>query len=273
MRRKSRLQEQLATKGQKVYKDTFQQEGERRLNEIVQKLATKKNLILYGGLAIVLVAIVLLVLHVREKRIDSAAQLALTKAIETSEAIISENPVPAGFDQKVFKNEKERAEAAIAEFQKIVSTYGSPYRDKALYFIAVNKLYIDREAAISELQSLSARKDEVGILSKYALAQAKVVDGKYDEAVSIYQELLSLSDPILSKDTLNFNLAEVYEKQGKTAEAAEIYYRIAKAASEAKDAQGSPLPRTQIAKEAEEKLQALDPERAKEIRQISFTPF
>lgn len=273
MKRRKRLQERLVTQERKIYKDAFQQEGERRLKEIVDKLATKRNVVLYSALAVAIVAIILTAVYIRAKRMDSAAQLAFSKAIETFEAPILENPVPAGFDQKVFKSEKERAEAAIAEFQSIAENYGSPYREKALYFMAVSKLYVDRETAISELQSLSTRKDEVGVLSKFALAQAKTAEGNYDEAIALYQELLGLSDPIISKDTINFYIASIYEKQGRKAEAMEIYYTIAKSASEAKDSEGNPLTRTQVARDAEERLRALDPERAKEIGTAGFTPF
>ncbi len=272
-RRKSRLQEQVATQEKKVYKDVFQEEGERRLNEIFEKISAKKQLVLYGLLAVVVIAVLAGVYYVRSKRIDAAAQLALSEAIETAEAPITETPLPAGIDQKSFRNEKERAEAAIAEFQKIADNYGSPYREKALYFIAVNKLYLDRQAAISELENLANRKDEIGTLSKFALAQAKEAEGKYDEAVALYQELSSLPDAIISKETIEFNLARVYEKQGRRPEAAEIYYNIVKAANEAKTADGRTLPQTQIAREARERLEALDPERAKEFKEPVFSPF
>jgi tetratricopeptide (TPR) repeat protein len=265
-RRKSRLQEQLKTQETKVYKDTFQQEVERRLSKIFERLTTKKHILLYSIIALVVVFILAGAYYMRSKRIDAAAQIALAKAIETAEAPISETPLPAGSDQKVFKNERERAEAAIAEFQKIVDNYGSPYREKAQYFIAVNKLYVDRQSGISELENLAKRNDDVGILSKFALAQAKTAEGRYDEALTIYQSLLNLPDPIISKETLNFNVAQIYEKQGKRPEAAEIYYNIVKSANDSKDSDNKPFAQTQVVREARERLQALDPDRAKEFK-------
>ncbi len=272
-RRKSRLQEQVATQDKKIYKDIFQEEGERHLNEILEKISANKRLILYVSLAVVALAVLAGVYYVRSKRIDAGAQLALSKAIEIAEAPITETPPLAGVDQKSFRNEKERAEAAIAEFQKIADNYGSPYREKALYFIAVNKVYIDRQAAISELESLANRKDEIGKLSKFALAQAKEAEGRYDEAVALYQELSSLPDAIISKETIEFNLARVYEKQGRRPEAAEIYYNIVKTANEAKTAEGNTLPQTQIVREARERLEVLDPDRAKELKEQGFSSF
>jgi len=265
-RRKSRLAKVSTTKP--IYKDTFQQEGEKKLSEIAEKISSKKKAILYGVLGIAVLLILTGGYFIRARKIDMEAQAALGKAIEIAEAPITEFAPPAGFDQKTFKTEKERAEAAIAEFEEIARKYGSPYREKAMYLAAVNKLYVDRAQAISELEELSKRKDEVGILSKFALAQAKESEGKYDEAAAIYQELNSLPDTIISKDTINFNLAKIYEKQGKKAEAIEIYYNIVKAANEAKDSEGKPLlPKPQVAVQAKERLRLLDPSKAEELKE------
>jgi hypothetical protein len=81
----------------------------------------------------------------------------------------------------------------------------------------------------------------------------------------VYQELIGLNDPIVAKETLNFELAAIYEKQGKKKEAADIYFDIAKAASEAKDSEGKPVPMTETARNAKTKLEELDPERSKQI--------
>ena len=64
---------------------------------------------------------------------------------------------------------------------------------------------------------------------------------------------------------MNFEIAKIYEKQGKKTEAADIYFNIAKAASEAKDLDGKPVTQTQTATDAKKKLTDLDPERAKQI--------
>ena len=60
-------------------------------------------------------------------------------------------------------------------------------------------------------------------------------------------------------------IVEITAKQGKTKEAADIYYDIAKKASEAKDTDGKPRRMTQSATDAKEKLKQLDPDRANEI--------
>ena len=166
---------------------------------------------------------------------------------------------------KTFSTEKARAEAAINEFQAVADKYGNPVQEKAKYFIAVNRLTIDRPAAVQELTELSKSSDEVGTMSKFALAQAQTDDGKLDEAAALYQELAAMSNPILAKETVNFELAKIYEKQGKRDEAANLYYDIAKKASEAKDADDKPIPMSQTASEAKRKLEEINPEKAKDI--------
>ncbi|MDQ3798056.1 MAG: hypothetical protein M3384_01275 [Acidobacteriota bacterium] len=259
-----------ATKDTPRYQDAFQRKTERRIEEVSRKVEGRGKTILYALAALAVLAILIGIFVSWNRRSNAAAQAALGKAIETSEAQVSAQPQPqiAGAPQpRTFKTEKERAEAAIADFQAVADKHGSPYREKAQYFIAVNKLSLDRAAAVAELENLSRSGGEVGTLSKFALAQAKEGDGKLDEAAALYGELAAQSDPIVSKDTINFALASIYEKQGKREDAANLYYNIAKTAFEAKDADGKPIQPSQTARDARTKLQALDPTRAAEIKE------
>ena len=222
--------------------------------------------------ALAVLGILAVIFFAYSKRTNDAAQAALGKAIQTSQAEVNDAPLPAGATQKRYKTEKARAEAAIVEFQSVVDNHGSPYSEKAKYFIAVSKLSVDRAAAIKELEEIAGTSGETGALAKFALAQAKTGDKKFDEAAKLYQELAELENPILAKETINFALANIYEEQGKEKEAAEIYFNIASTASELKDAEDNPVPLTQTARDAKEKLQALDPEKAKEIKEPEIKP-
>ncbi len=253
-------------KNKTVYQDEFQTGVGRKVEEYGNQFAGKSKNILYGLAAVAVLALLIGIFYIYNRRSNVAAQTALGKAIETSQTKVSELPVPAGSTDKVFKTEKERAEASISEFQTVAEKYGNPVQEKAKYFIAVNRLMIDRPTAIQELEVLSKNSGEVGTLSKFALAQAKTDDGKLDEAAALYKELADFSNPILAKDTINFELAKIYEKQGKTAEAADLYYNIAKPASEAKDLEDKPIPMSQTARDARQKLETLNPEKAKEIK-------
>lgn len=270
MARKKRRFEQLEAaaatpKEKKIYVNEVQQKVNERLDDVGKKFEGKGRTILYGIAALVVVGILVALFMSWNKRSEAAAQTALGKAIEISQATISETGTQAGSTEKSFKTEKERAEAAIAEFQAVIDGFGGAVAEKAKYFIAVQRLEIDRSAGIQELETIAATTSDSGKMAKFALAQTRVADSRLDEAAALYQELLAMDDPIVAKDTLNFELAKILEKQDKRQEAADIYFNIAKAASEAKDLDGNPARLTQTATDAKKKLEELDPERAKEI--------
>lgn len=256
---------QVDPKSKARYQDSFQQNVGKRFEEVGHKLETQKRNIIYGLGAVLVLAIVIGIFFLWNSRTNAAGQAALAKAIETSEAAISNNPVPAGSTTKQFTTAKERSQAAIPEFQAVTENFGGAIAKKARYFIAVNQLNLDRAIGISDLETLANDSDEVGKLAKFALAQTRVEDGKLDEAAALYKELLAMPDPITAKDTINLELAKVYEKQGKKQEAVDVLFGMVKAASELKDLEGKPLPLSGSAQAAKDKLKELDPEKAKEI--------
>lgn len=272
MARKKRIIEQSAPAGAEpkptvAYQDAFQHNVSRKIEDASRTFEGKGKNLLYGLAALAVLAVLIGIFFTWNRRSNQTAQTALGKAIETSQAQVTESPAPptaGAAPPKTFKTEKERAQAAISEFEA-VAKYGGDVAEKARYFIAVNRLSLDRPAGVAELEALAKGNDEVGKLSKFALAQTRADDGKTDEAVALYKDLAAMSDPIIAKDTLNFQLAKLYEKQGKKDEAVNLYYDIAKTAAEAKDADGKAVSPTTTAREAREKLTALAPEKAKEI--------
>lgn len=250
----------------KKYVDPFQQQVVPKIEDFGKKLEGKGRTILYGvGAAVVVLLLIFFVM--RWSRSSSGeAQRALGKAIETSQSRVTDTPAaPGTTTEKTFKTDKERAEASIAEFQAVADKFGGVVGEKAKYFVAVNRLTIDRAAGIAELEGMANTSSNIGKMAKFAIAQAKTDDNKLDEAAAIYRELIALSDPIIAKETLNFNLAKILEKQDKKTEAADIYFQIAKDASEAKDLDGKAVQLTSTATQAKDKLKTLDPERAKQI--------
>jgi len=247
------------------YQDAFQQTVNKRVEEVGKTLEGKGKTVLYAVAAVAVLLVLVGIFYLWNRSSDAKAQAALGKAIETSQAVVTDSPLPAGTTIKTFKTEKERAEASVAEFQSVAAKFGGSVGEKAKYFIAVNRLSLDRAAATTELENLSKTNDEVGKLSKFALAQVKAGDGKPDEAVALYQQLVADSNPVIAKDTINFEMAKLLEKQGKKDEAVNLYFTIAKTASEAKDADGKPVPLSSTARDAKAKVEELAPDKAKEI--------
>ncbi|MBX3282513.1 MAG: tetratricopeptide repeat protein [Acidobacteria bacterium] len=257
-----------------TYEDRFQKTVGRGVEGFGKAVEGRGRTILYIIGALVVVGIIVFVIASWSRRSSAEAQTALGQAIEITEARVTSVPLPAGSTEKTFKTEKERSDAAIAAFQKVVDMGSGALAEKAKYFIAMNKLPIDRPGAIVDLETLSQGASDTASLAKFALAQVRTDDGQFDQAAKLYEELAAANDPVVSKETINFNLAGVYQKLNKTKEAADLYYNIVKAASEAKNADGDPVQQTETAREAREKLTELAPDRAKEIAEpAAANPF
>lgn len=226
-----------------------------------EKLEGRGLTILYGLGAVILVAILVVVFVKWRGRKADEAQQALGRAITISTTEIGPTP-PSGSNEPSFNSEYDRAQRAISEFEKVAAKYGDPYRAEARYFIASNRLLVDRPKGLSELSELSnSSVPEVAALSKFALAQAKESDGKLDEAAQLYSELAKQNSTSVSADTANLRLAKVYNKQGKKKEAVDLLYNMVDASRKAKGENNQPAPVSSAAREAATELQKLDPAR------------
>lgn len=254
------------------YRDSFQENVGGKVEEIGKSLEKKSSSLIYGLGATAIAALLLGFIYLYWSRSNVAAETALGKAIETSQAAVTTAPVPQGSTQKQYKTVAERSQAAITEFQSVADSYGGAVGEKAKYFIAVNRLIIDRAAGIQELESLAKSSGEIGSLSKFALAQTRADDGKPDEAISLYNDLLKESNPVVSKETISYSLAMLYDKQGRKQEAVDTLFNLVKTASDAKNLEGKPVGLSPSAQAAKDKLKQLDPEKAKEIPEPSETP-
>jgi tetratricopeptide (TPR) repeat protein len=246
----------------KLQQDRFRDTTMGFFDRLGNLLEGRGRTILYG-LAGLLVAGLLVLFFVKwsNRKADEAAQ-ALGRAITISTANVGAPMPGADPTAQTFNSEMERSQRAIEEFEKVAAKYGDPYRAQAQYFIASNRLAVDRQKAVSELTELqNSSVPEVAALSKFALAQVKESDGKLDEAAQIYSDLAKLNSPAITPDTANLKLAKVYEKQGKKKEAADILFNIVDASRKAKDADNQPAPVSAAAREAENELKKLDPDR------------
>ena len=235
------------------------------LDRLGNLLEGRGRTILYG-LGGLLLAGVLVIVFVKwsNKKTDEARQ-ALGRAISISTADVNATPI-AGATEPSYPSEYERAQRAIEEFEKVAAKYGDPYRTEARYFIASNRLLVDRPKGMTELSELSnSSLPEVAALSKFALAQAKESDGKLDEAAQLYGDLARQNGVSVSSETANLRLAKVYNKLGKKKEAVDVLFNMVDAARKAKGADNQPAPISAAAREAATELQKLDPDRYSQL--------
>jgi tetratricopeptide (TPR) repeat protein len=229
-------------------------------DRLAERVAGRGRQILYGLLAVVLIAVAVYgVARWRNKHAAEAEQ-ALGRAIQIARAEITTSPAPNSKDL-AFGTERERSQRAIDEFQKVAAKYGEPYRTEARYFIATNLLVTDRAKGIGELQSLAQGSGETAVLAKFALAQAKEADGSLDQAVALYAELAQVNSMIVTPESANLRLASVYNKQGKKKEAADLLFSMIDTARKAKDKDGKPVPESAASREAGQLLKKIDPAR------------
>ena len=147
--------------------------------------------ILYSLAGLILASVLVVAFVKWSNKKSNEAEQALGRAITISKGSVLAAPV-AGSTEPSFASEQERAQTAIAEFEKVAAKYGDPYKAESRYFIATNRLVLDRPKGISELEELAKSSvAEVATLSKFALAQAKESDGKFDEAAEHLRVALS----------------------------------------------------------------------------------
>lgn len=260
--RKNDVAKYKKKRARELQHDKFRDTAGKIFDRVGDRLEGKGQAILYGLAGVVLVAVLVGFWVSWSSRKDEEARRALGRAIaiaNTPVATTSPEPIATG---PTFASEQERAQKAIDEFQKVAAKYGDPYKTEARYFIATNLLYIDRDKAMNELAEVSkASVVEAATLAKFALAQAKEADWKFDEAARLYSELAAQNTLVVTPATANLRLAAVYEKQGKKNEAADLLFNIVEASRKARDTDGIPIPPSAAAREAAEQLQKLDPDR------------
>ncbi|HEX5707936.1 MAG TPA: tetratricopeptide repeat protein [Pyrinomonadaceae bacterium] len=249
-------------RAQQLKHDKFRDATMRGFDRLGDRLEGKGRTILYALAALVAAAALFGIYNWWSHRRAGEASQALGRAIEVANApVVTGTPIP-GETGPTFPSERERAQKAVEEFQKVAADYGDPHRELARYFAAVNLLTVERERGLAELDGLTkSGNEEVAARARFALAQAKEADKDYDGALALYNQLLGDKSGIVPPDTANFRIASVYEKQGKMSEAADILFRIADEARKAKGKDGKPAPVSTTARRAADKLQSLDPDR------------
>lgn len=244
-----------------VRRDKFREKTLAQFDRVGDRLEGKGRTLLYALAALVGLALLAGVYSWWNGRKAEEATRALGRVTDIVNATVSPAPLPNSTGLS-FTSEKERAQRVVEEAQKVEQKYGDPYKSLAHYFRAVNLLTVDRPKGLGELEALTRNGDaEVSARAKFALAQAREADEQYDQAAALYTELARAQNSPVPVDTANLRLAAVYEKQGKRSEAAEILFQIAKTAREAKDKDGKPVTKSAAAREAEQKLERLDPAR------------
>lgn len=160
---------------------------------------------------------------------DGLASVAMGQAMNTYSAPILAPGAPADPNQISFTSTAERDKQSEQQFQAIADKYPHTNSGKnALYMAAAVSLdagqYSDAEAKFKKAAD-SGNKD-LAALAKMGLATAYRATNRDQDAINIYNDLMKKPTESVSRERVQFALAELYEKKDP-AQARKMYDQLA----------------------------------------------
>ena len=204
------------------------------VTEVTNWYEANKNLALYGGLAIVLVAVAVAGTVVYRQNTAASANRMLAEAM-----VIAESPVmpPAAAEAGKppiqppgsYPTDKARLEAAVPKLLATTETY--PTQDAGLiarYRLAAALVAIGRsDEGIQRYKEVAATSTGLyQVMAKMGVADAQITAGKYDLAIASLKELAQQSSDETPVDGVLMQLARAYKMAGKTDEARKTFKRV-----------------------------------------------
>jgi tetratricopeptide (TPR) repeat protein len=182
-----------------------------------------------AGIGVIIVALAAVMLYINSR--DEKASVALGEAMRTYTAPLRDPAAPATPEVKTFTSVKERAQAAVKDFNQVATEYSSTRNGKfARYMTGVADVDAgDLKGAEQNLSEASSFRDrDLSALAKFALASIYRDSQRDQDAIRLYQELIEINSVAVPKSTAQFELAALYEAKQQPAEAAKVYEQIQK---------------------------------------------
>jgi predicted negative regulator of RcsB-dependent stress response len=214
-------------------------------NEVAASLAQAREAVAgHGrqiGLIVLAVAIVAAAVggywYWRTSRLDSAsALLAQARAIADAPVVppataTPGSPAPPAPPAGSYPTEAARTDAAIKKYQELVAAYPSTgpglaarYQIATLY--AASGRLADAERVFGEVVAQDG-DGLYGRMARLGVASIQVSAGKYDPAIQTLTQLSQRTDTDLPVDGVLMQLAQAYERAGRTTDAIQTYNRVA----------------------------------------------
>ena len=159
---------------------------------------------------------------------SDAAAAALSRALDTYGAPVG-STAPA--DAKIkFATDTERLDAADTAFKAVTSKYWltAQARYAKLYVARIAADRGDSEAAVRLLGEIASKRSSNAIvrLATLDLIRLRVAKGEGQQLVADLEAMISGKDPRLPRDVAMFELARMWEKEGKPTEAVKLYRKL-----------------------------------------------
>ena len=178
---------------------------------------------------------------------SNAASTAFGAAMQTYQTPVAQpgQAVPPGM--KTFADAKTRAVEANRQFLAVADQYGSTEPGKmARYFAGLTYMEEGQNGSAEDtLKKLAGGfNGDTSSLAKLALAQLYQQTGRDNDAKPLFDELAKADATTVPSGLAMLQQAEMFEAEGKTAEANKIYAQVK---DKDKDAKGQPGPAGEIA--------------------------
>ncbi|HEY7162011.1 MAG TPA: tetratricopeptide repeat protein [Acidobacteriota bacterium] len=213
-------------------KELKQDEVREKISEAVRSVSLHSREVVYIIALVVAVGLIAMGWFYYEKRQEGQSQIALSTALKKMDAPVGDAATtnPNVRSEFTYKSDSEKYTAALKDFEKIIKDYGNtPAAEIARYQAGVCAYYLaDTKKAESYLKESTRVSDRniLYYLSRIALANFYAGTGKYDEAVNSLNEAIQKNKEFVPQENLLLQLADVYEKAGKTKEARDTLQKI-----------------------------------------------
>lgn len=212
-------------------KELKQDEVREKISEAVRSVSLHSREVVYIIAVVLAVALIAMGWFYYEKHQEGESQKALATALKKMDAPVGEAATnPNVRSEFTYKTESEKYTAAVKNFEQIIKDYGNtPAAEIARYQAGVCAYYLgDLKKAESYLKESTRVSDRnvLYYLSRIALANFYAGTGKHDDAVKLLNEAIQKNKDLVPQENLLLQLADVYEKAGKTKEARETLQKI-----------------------------------------------
>lgn len=205
------------------------------IHRVFEWVGDNARKLVFGGIAIVVAAIVAVIASALLSNQREAAADALAEALDTFRAPIEGEPPPpddtvAVPDVEPYASEEERRAKALEQFEAVHGKLGGgASRDVAGLFladIAAESGEIDRAKALWETFANDHRGHMLGIAARLNLISLARQEGEGEALAAELRDELERGNPSLPEDILLFELARTLENLGRNEEARTYYQKI-----------------------------------------------
>jgi len=194
-----------------------------------------RNVVIYGGLAVLVVAFGVIGMVIVRQNTASTASRMLAEAMTITEAPVlpptaTEAGKPPVQAPGTYPTDKARLEAALPKLMAVADAYPNLEPGvMARYRAAAALVAVGRTAeGIARYSEVAAKTTGIfQVMSKLGIADAQLTAGQYEPALASLKEMAQQATPEVPVDGVLMQLARGYQLAGRGDEARKTFRRVA----------------------------------------------